>query len=67
MSILDTIKDNWNVLSKEIQNGISDYTDKYQFWGSIHAAENDYRLLENRADALKNHCNDFIWLYENIY
>lgn len=36
------------------------------YWGKIQLEKNQLELLENRAKELKEHINDFLWLYEKL-
>ena len=37
-----------------------------RFWGRINPKEGNFELIENRARELKEHIDDFIWLYEQL-
>jgi FkbM family methyltransferase len=39
---------------------------KFSFWGSIDPGKGDYTLIKNRADTLKDHAEDFVWLYRRL-
>ncbi len=39
----------------------------YNYWGKIDPEKNVYELIENRSKALKEHHNDFTWLYGILY
>lgn len=38
----------------------------YNYWGSIDPEKEVYELFENRANALKDHYEDLIWLYNRL-
>ncbi len=39
---------------------------RFPYWGTLNPEKNDYTLFENRAKALWEHKQDFIWLYQNL-
>ena len=45
---------------------MENYFDKYKFWGSLHGDNLDYDEIERKAKTIKNHINDFVWLYEKL-
>lgn len=45
------------------RNSINYYNDYNNLWGKYYPEEGNYELVDNRADALVNHLEDFKWLY----
>jgi FkbM family methyltransferase len=39
---------------------------RFPLWGEINPKENDYRPLERRISCVKNHQEDFLWLYQKL-
>ena len=53
-------------LKIETQNSLVNYLNKYPYWGKINIEENNFEHIYNRALTLKNHIEDFKWLYSNL-
>ena len=64
--LLFKIKFNYSFLPKIIKTSFENYFDKYKFWGSLHEDNLDYDEIERKAKTIKNHINDFVWLYEKL-
>lgn len=64
--LLFKIKFNYSFLPKNIKTSLEIYFDKYKFWGSLHEDNLDYDEIERKAKTIKNHINDFVWLYEKL-
>lgn len=56
----------FNKLLAENKTIISNYMESFRFWGSLRPEKGDYTLLENRATALKDNQERFLWLYEHL-
>ena len=65
-NLLFKIKFNYSFLPKNIKTSLENYFDKYKFWGSLHEDNLDYDEIERKAKTIKNHINDFVWLYEKL-
>lgn len=50
---------------QDYQNFI-EYFEKYSFWGSFNIEKKDITALKLRADVLKQHSYDFLWLYRRL-
>lgn len=67
--LLDSFKNNLFDLNKAYGGVIDTYAEnfsRFQLWGGIKPAENDYRPLERRIDCVKNNWEDFLWLYQKL-
>ena len=64
--LLFKIKFNYSFLPKNIKTSLEIYFDKYKFWGNLHEDNLDYDEIERKAKTIKNHINDFVWLYEKL-
>lgn len=60
------IKNKYLKVQNDIQNAIEDYFNKFPYWGKIKKSEGIYEELYNRSKVLKEHCEDLIWLYEQL-
>lgn len=47
-------------------DAIINYYNKYKLWGAIHPDTGEFEMVENRAQALVEHQQDFEWLYERL-
>ncbi len=53
-------------LNVKYQNTLQDYFKKFPYWGNLSIKDNNYEEIHNRANVLKNHLSDLIWLYEHL-
>lgn len=60
------IKDCFDKIHPSIQASLEDYFKKFDYWGKLIIAENNYEELYNRAESLKNHLDDYIFLYDKL-
>lgn len=65
-TILLHLKNGFEKLDDKRQQKHVEYYRRFQFWGLLEPKENNYQLLENRAEALCNHLEDFLWLYGRL-
>ena len=49
--------------SKESYQDFVQYFSRFPLWGTLNPEKGDYQTLELRADVLKQHSYDFLWLY----
>ena len=52
--------------SKANYNGFVDYFAQYHLWGTFDPQQDDYNTFELRAEVLKWHSYDFLWLYRRL-
>ncbi len=64
--IFDNIKNKYLTLSPKIQNSIESFFLKFPYWGKLNKDNNEYESLYNRTISLKEHVEDYIWLYNNL-
>lgn len=64
--IYNHIKDCFNKVKPNIQTSLEDYFKKFDYWGKLIISENNYEELYNRAESLKNHIEDYIFLYDKL-
>ena len=48
------------------RKNISNYTKKYPLWGDINYQTGKGSMVTDRANCLKEHINDFIWIYNRF-
>ena len=46
--------------------GICNYYDTYGYWGAIDPDNDVYESLLRRAEVFAEHCDDMVWLYEQL-
>ena len=64
--IFEFTKDEFFKIDINIQNSIEDYFKKFPYWGKLDAKNEEYEHFNNKATALSDHLDDFIWLYNNL-
>lgn len=47
-------------------NGFVNYFARFPLWGTLDPANNDFDTLRRRAEVLKRHSYDFMWLYRRL-
>lgn len=50
---------------KEYQKYV-DYYNRFPFWGSMDPEKGNFEAVERRADTMKEHLGDFLWLYGRL-
>ena len=48
------------------QKGLESYLSTYPYWGSLSIKDKDYDSFKKRTTSLKEHINDYRWLYNNL-
>ena len=64
--VYNTIYDNFFKINSSIQKSLEDYFDKFDYWGKLKIKDNNFEELHNRAISLKEHIEDYIWLYNKL-
>lgn len=67
--LLAELKDRLDELKKHQQQNYTtfvDYFHKFTFWGKLQPEKSCYEVLENRVHVLKEHREDFLWLYGKL-
>lgn len=62
----DQMIHNFSQVPIEIQKSIEDYFKKFSYWGSLSVEGKDYTEIKRSAKSLKEHLDDYIWLYEKL-
>ena len=57
-----------NYLKKDskIRLSIEAFLDKFKYWGNLNSENNDFEELHLRAETIKNHIQDYEWLYKSL-
>lgn len=64
--VFNDIKEKYKRLPKEIKFSLEDYYRKFTFWGKLNEEKEEYESLYLRAETLKEHLEDFLWLYNKL-
>lgn len=64
--IYSNIKNSFSKVHKETRKSIEIFFNKFNYWGKIDIKDNKYDALYQKANALKKHIDDFVWLYKNL-
>lgn len=64
--VYNHIKECFDKIHPSIQASLEDYFKKFDYWGKLIISENNYEELYNRAESLKNHIDDYIFLYDKL-
>ncbi len=65
--IFNNIKNSFFNISDSIKESLEIYFEKFPYWGKLKHKEGIYEELYNRAISLKEHIDEYIWLYENLH
>ena len=61
------IKNNYANISPALKESLENYFDKFPgYWGKLKAQEGEFEELYNRAESLREHIEDYIWLYHKL-
>ena len=64
--IYEEILNKFKGLDTNMQKSFIDYFQKFDYWGKLSIEDNNYEEILNKAVSLKEHLNDYIWLYEKL-
>ena len=60
------IKDKFNSLPTEIKDSIQKFLNEFPYWGKLDYQNNEYEEITNKTISLKEHIEDYKWLYNNL-
>ena len=64
--VYQSIKDNFEHIPLNIQESLESYFNQFPYWGKINRETSEYEELYSRAQSLKEHLEDYVWLYERL-
>ncbi len=64
--IFNHIKECYFKLPNELRISIEKYLNTYNYWGKLEEQRGEYESLYYRATSLKEHIEDYIWLYQKL-
>lgn len=63
---INHIKEKWKGLQEDTRHSIEKFLNDFKYWGAIDTENNIYEQIENKADSLYDHIDDYIWLYDYL-
>ena len=60
------IKDIYLNLNPELQKNIESFINNFDYWGKLKKDEGIFDELYNRSISLKDHIDDYVWLYNKL-
>ena len=64
--IFDNIKSTYLNVSETNKKAIEKFLATFNYWGKLDYEANIFEELENRCKVLKEHADDFLWLYKSL-
>ena len=60
------IRSNFDKINENDKKSLMTFFNQFNYWGTLDMATNNYEEIEKKAQALKEHIDDFYWLYQNL-
>ncbi len=60
------IKERFLLVNEKTRQSCEDFFNKFLYWGKLDFKNKDFEFFKLKARTLKNHIDDFIWLYDNL-
>ncbi len=60
------IKERFLLVNEKTRQSCENFFNKFLYWGKLDIKNKDFEFFELKAKTLKNHIEDFIWLYDNL-
>lgn len=60
------IKERFLLVNEKTRKSCEDFFNKFLYWGKLDFKNKIFKFFELKAKTLKNHIDDFIWLYDNL-
>lgn len=64
--IFNHIKNKFNSLPIQLKNSIQNFLNDFPYWGKLDYENNEYEEIKNKTISLKEHIEDYKWLYNNL-
>ncbi len=64
--IFNKIKDMYTIRPIEVKQSLENYFKTFQYWGKLEEKTGEYQSLYLRATSLKEHIEDYAWLYNRL-
>lgn len=56
----------YTLLPKETKKSIEKFLKDFPYWGKLNYEENEFEEIQNKTSSLKDHIEDYKWLYEHL-
>ena len=69
MSIVEiffNIKNSFSKVHPDTQKSIQNFLNEIKYWGTLDVYNNDYTEMYEKAKSLKEHIDDYVWLYDKL-
>ena len=69
MSIVEiffNIKNSFSKVHPDTQKSIQNFLNEIKYWGTLDVYNNDYTEMYEKAKRLKEHIDDYVWLYDKL-
>lgn len=69
MSIVEiffNIKNSFSKVHPDTQKSIQNFLNEIKYWGTLDVYNNDYTEIYEKAKSLKEHIDDYVWLYNKL-
>lgn len=60
------IKDKYLSLSSHTKEALENFLNTFCYWGKLNEELEEFEEIENKAESLKEHIEDYKWLYHNL-
>ena len=60
------IKERFLLVNEKTRQSCENFFNKFLYWGKLDFKNKNFEFFKLKAKTLKNHINDFIWLYDNL-
>lgn len=60
------IKERFLLLNEATRKSCENFFNKFLYWGKLDFEKKNFEFFKLKSETLKNHINDFIWLYDSL-
>ena len=64
--IFNKIKETYNNQHPDVKTTLENYFKTFNYWGKLEERKGEYESLYLRASSLKDHIEDYVWLYNKL-
>ena len=64
--IFNKIKETYNNQHTDVKTALENYFKTFNYWGKLEERKGEYESLYLRASSLKDHIEDYVWLYNKL-
>ena len=66
LEIFYHIKERFLLVNEKTRKSCEDFFNKFLYWGKLDFKNKNFEFFKLKAKTIKNHIDDFIWLYDNL-